>query len=131
MQKGNDTDIPKINSGLRYESHIIHEDQKAVRANKQPVEPAAAAAAQTINPIPVVQEITTARIKKEPKYKEDIKDSFNFCHNTYKDEKSDTKINYLQPEQNAYRVRRYEVYHQKKEGPSIAKDITSVYKSTF
>jgi hypothetical protein len=115
MQIGNETDIPKINSGLRYESHIIYEDQKA----------------QTVNRIPVVEEISTARIKKEPKYKEDIKDSFNFCHNTYKDEKSDTKINYLQPEQNAYRVKRYEVYHQKKEGPSIAKDMTSVYKSTF
>jgi hypothetical protein len=129
MQIGNETDIPKINSGLRYESHIIYEDQKAVRANKQPVKPAAAA--QTVNRIPVVEEISTARIKKEPKYKEDIKDSLNFCHNTYKDEKSDTKINYLQPEQNAYRVKRYEVYHQKKEGPSIAKDMTSVYKSTF
>jgi hypothetical protein len=52
MQIGNETDIPKINSGLRYESHIIYEDQKAVRANKQPVKPAAAA--QTVNRIPVV-----------------------------------------------------------------------------
>ena len=127
MQKGDDVDIPKINSGLRYESHIIYQDQKTERANKRPVEPVS----KIVNASPIVQEASTERIKKEPKFKEDIKDSFNFCHNTYKEENSDFKINYLQPDQSAYRVRRFEVYHQKKEGPSIAKDVTSVYKSTF
>ena len=123
MQKGDNVDIAKINSGLRYGSYILdHSNQNEIMRNKEPV-------VKNVENKPTLN-VPATKAKRE-QVKEDIKDSFNYCHNTYKGEKTDYSLNYLLPNESAYRVRRFEVYHQKKDGSAIAKDLTSVYKDTF
>lgn len=80
-----------------------------------------------------VQQQQKAPIEKVVKPKDDIKTVifYNTKENNYKNENSDYKLNYAQPDKEAYRVKRNKVLLQKLDGSSVSKSASTEYTEHF